>query len=369
MVSNINDNIPFDLPNSWSWVRLGNISEINLGFTHTPKYQKTGIPFLSVKDISSGVLDFTNCKYVSNEEYEGAAYGCKPHKGDILFGRVGTIGCPQIVNVDFDFCIFVSLGFLRLFDFPIDRNYLCIWFDSSLFKNQVKQHVKGTAQINLNTGWLKDFLIPIPPLNEQKRISQVFLDHNKIIKSLLDNQNQIKNLVEAAKNKILDDIFNCNSSYKSYYEKEYTLGDILPYEQPGPYIVNSTEYDDSYSTPVLTPGKTFILGYTNEENGIYKVKNSKVIIFDDFTTASRLVDFDFKVKSSAMKILKSSDCDKFNIEYLYYYLKTINVINDTHKRYWISEYAPLKIRIHSYREQILIVKYINNCFTFLDNIL
>ena len=92
------------------------------------------------------------------------------------------------------------------------------------------------------------------------------------------------------------------------------MGDVLQYEQPAQYIVNSTDYNDSYPTPVLTPGKTFILGFTNETEGIYRVFEEKVIIFDDFTTASRLVDFDFKVKSSAMKILKVSNNKKFDID-------------------------------------------------------
>ncbi len=141
----------------------------------------------------------------------------------------------------------------------------------------------------------------------------------------------------------------------------------MPYEQPGPYIVKNTDYDDSFETPVVTPGKSFILGYTNEKEGIYHNQN-KVIIFDDFTTASRLIDFDFKVKSSAMKILKVCDESIFDIEYLYYLLQTTYVNNDTHKRYWISEYAPIKIRIHKYDEQKKIVNYITNSFTILDSI-
>ena len=82
---------------------------------------------------------------------------------------------------------------------------------------------------------------------------------------------------------------------------EYELGELLSYEQPTPYIVESTDYNDKYKTPVLTAGKSFILGYTNETNGVYTAL--PVIIFDDFTTASQYVNFEFKVKSSAMKIL------------------------------------------------------------------
>lgn len=155
----------------------------------------------------------------------------------------------------------------------------------------------------------------------------------------------------------------------SYYENQYTFDELLPYEQPGPYIVKSTNYDNSYNTPVLTPGKSFILGYTNEAEGIYEVKNNKVIIFDDFTTASRLIDFNFKVKSSAMKILKSSNNDMFNIDYLYYLLQTIYVNNDTHKRYWISEYAPFEVRIHKIEEQLQIVDNINKAYSLLDQMI
>lgn len=132
--------------------------------------------------------------------------------------------------------------------------------------------------------------------------------------------------------------------------------------------MESTDYNDSYHIPVLTPGKSFILGYTNEQNGIYRVNNNKVIIFDDFTTASRLVDFDFKVKSSAMKILKVSNNSLFDIDYMYYYLQTINVINNTHKRYWISEYAPIRLKIHIIDEQKKIKNLICEAFDLLDSI-
>ncbi|HUH58204.1 MAG TPA: hypothetical protein VL020_06805, partial [Pseudomonadales bacterium] len=83
--------------------------------------------------------------------------------------------------------------------------------------------------------------------------------------------------------------------------------EVTKYEQPTKYLVKSTNYDDSYATPVLTAGKTFILGYTDEIEGINKASISPVIIFDDFTTANKWVDFDFKAKSSAMKMISSSD--------------------------------------------------------------
>ena len=95
------------------------------------------------------------------------------------------------------------------------------------------------------------------------------------------------------------------------------LGEVTTYEQPTNYLVKSTNYNDSFTTPVLTAGKTFILGYTNEEDGIYKASVSPVIIFDDFTTANKWVDFDFKAKSSAMKMITSKDESKVLLRYIY----------------------------------------------------
>jgi len=119
------------------------------------------------------------------------------------------------------------------------------------------------------------------------------------------------------------------------------LGEVLDYEQPTKYLVKSVEYKDDYQTPVLTAGKTFILGYTNEEDGIFK-NGLPVIIFDDFTTATKFVDFPFKVKSSAMKILHAKR-QIANIRYVFYIIQNIDFKFSEHKRFWISEYSKLKI--------------------------
>ncbi len=142
------------------------------------------------------------------------------------------------------------------------------------------------------------------------------------------------------------------------------LGDILDYEQPNRYIVNSKNYSDSYTTPVLTPGKSFILGYTDEKDGIYSAE-LPVIIFDDFTTASRLVDFQFKVKSSAMKILHAKR-GIADIKYVFHLMQCIEVNHNTHKRYWISEFSKKAIPLPPLPEQKKIVKKIEELFGKID---
>ena len=145
---------------------------------------------------------------------------------------------------------------------------------------------------------------------------------------------------------------------------EYELGELLPYEQPTPYIVESTDYDDSYKTPVLTAGKTFIIGHTNETTGIYD--KTPVIIFDDFTTATQYVNFPFKVKSSAMKIL-TANTELVLPKYIYYRMQVINIDHSTHKRYWIQQFSKLKVSIPPITEQKRIVYKIEELFSELDN--
>ena len=143
-----------------------------------------------------------------------------------------------------------------------------------------------------------------------------------------------------------------------------SLEDIVDYEQPQPFIVTDTDYSDLYSTPVLTAGKSLILGYTNEDFGIYN--RLPVIIFDDFTTDSHLVDFPFKVKSSAMKILTVKE--GINVEYVSYFMSITRLVGETHKRYWISEYSKLLIPIPPINEQQRIIAKIRRLNVILDEV-
>lgn len=145
---------------------------------------------------------------------------------------------------------------------------------------------------------------------------------------------------------------------------KYALEELLTYEQPTPYIVESTDYNDQYKTPVLTAGKSFIIGHTNETSGIYT--KLPVIIFDDFTTSSQYVTFPFKVKSSAMKIL-TPNLDLVLPKYIFYRLQIIEFDHSTHKRYWIQQYSKIKVSIPPLPEQERIVARIEELFSQLDN--
>lgn len=142
------------------------------------------------------------------------------------------------------------------------------------------------------------------------------------------------------------------------------IDDVLKYEQPTKYIVETENYDDSYNTPVLTAGKSFLLGYTNEEKGVFN--EVPVIIFDDFTTSFHFVDFPFKVKSSALKILKAVK-DKADIKYLYYKMQTIKFEAEQHKRYWISKYSQIEIPLPSIATQQRIAAILDQADAIIQN--
>lgn len=144
------------------------------------------------------------------------------------------------------------------------------------------------------------------------------------------------------------------------------LENVLDYEQPTKYIVKSENYSDDFALPVLTAGKSFVLGYTDETEGVCNASDSPVIIFDDFTADCKYVDFDFKVKSSAMKILHKVNAED-NLKYYFYAMQAIDYTPFSHKRVWISEYSKFKIKNRSVAEQNYVVKDLDNIVNAIDN--
>ena len=368
-IKNISDEIPFEIPSTWSWQKIKAICEIK-GGKRIPKgmtfqKEKTDHIYIRVTDMKDETISEDNLVYISNSIFN-LIKNYTVSKEDLYVTVAGTIGRCGNVPDNFD-GMNLTENADKLTNLIVNKEWVLTVLTSKYAIDAMNYKAHQVAQPKLSIETLENIFIPIPPKNEIRKILSIIKDSKALLSNLDKEIISLEDIVNQTKQKILEHFFGENSCYKSYYEKEYNLDELLPYEQPRPFIVNSTNYSDAYETPVLTPGKSFILGYTNETEGVYDVKDSKVIIFDDFTTASRLIDFNFKVKSSAIKILHCSDKDKFDIDYLFYKLQRINVIPDTHKRFWISEYAPLKLKIHTINEQKKIVKVITDSFTILDS--
>lgn len=225
----------------------------------------------------------------------------------------------------------------------------------------------GVKQTNLR----KDTVLSFPFLKptdrkEQQKIANCLSSLDEVIHA----ETEKLALFQDHKKALLQQLFPQEGETQPQYRfpefknegdwEETTLGKCLDYLQPTPFLVSKADYKDEYKTPVLTAGKTFILGYTNEETGIFN-ENLPVIIFDDFTTATQFVDFPFKAKSSAMKILLAQRDN--DIKFLFEAMQNFKFEVSTHKRHWISVYSKLSIlKPTNLKEQ----QKIANCLSAVD---
>ena len=181
----IDDEIPFEIPENWVWCRLGSILEkLTDGAHSTPKYTDSGVPFISVKDVSSGVLSFDSAKHISESEHRELYKRCDPKRGDILLTKVGTTGIPVIVDTDEEFSLFVSVAQLRFLHSLLDKNYLLLLIQSPLVQQQCTEHTRGVGNKNWVMRDIANTLVAIPPLAEQKRIVAFYTSITPLIQSV-----------------------------------------------------------------------------------------------------------------------------------------------------------------------------------------
>ena len=375
-------NVPFEIPECWEWTQIKEISSsILYGVSESAK-SKGRYKLLRITDIQDNKVNWDTVPYTDFDDKKATAYILQ--NNDILFARTGaTVGKSYLVQDLSVLSIYASYLIRIQVSKEILSQYIKYYFESGYYWEQISASSLGIGQPNVNGTLLGELNLPLPPLAEQQRIVAEVEKWFALIDELEANKEDLKEYIKQVKSKVLDLAIHgklvpqdpndepaiellkrINPNFKpcdtSHYENLpdgwaiCQLEDIVNYEQPTQYIVESTDYDDEYKTPVLTAGKSFILGYTNESKGIYN--NLPTIIFDDFTTDSRLVDFPFKVKSSAMKILQVNK--EINIQYVAYFMSITRLVGNTHKRYWISEYSKIQIPIPPKEEQNRIVQVI-----------
>ena len=253
------------------------------------------------------------------------------NKEDILMTRTGNTG---IVVSDVE-GVFHNNFFKINFDRKkIDKDFLTYYLKQPKTKKIILAQAGVSTIPDLNHRDFYSIPIPLPPTKtEQTLIANALSDADDYIESLeklIDKKQKIK---QGSLQQLLKP--------KPHWEVK-KLGDFLDYEQPTKYLVKEVNYDEGNQTPVLTAGKTFVLGYTEEDWGIFE--NLPVIIFDDFTTAIKYVDFSFKAKSSAMKMLLPKN-ESVNLRFIYEVMRQIKSEATEHKRHWIGEYRHIEITI------------------------
>lgn len=383
--------VPFEVPEGWAWTTVNNISKsIIYGVSESAKSEGK-YKLLRITDIQNNKVDWETVPFTDFDDDKVASYFL--YDGDIVFARTGaTVGKSYLIKGLSQKAIYASyLIRVQTFDLILPE-YVKLFFESGYYWEQIELTSVGIGQPNVNGTILGSLNIPLPPFAEQKRIVIEIDRWLSLLEQIEQGKANLQIAIKQTKSKILDLAIHgklvpqdpndepasellkrinpkaeitCDNEHYPQLPKGWvmcSLENIIEYEQPADYIVSSTNYDDSYLTPVLTAGKSFIIGYTDEKDGIYS--KLPCIIFDDFTTASKLVNFPFKVKSSAMKILQVNQ--NISIKYVAAFMSITQLIGDTHKRYWISEYSKLSISIPPKEEQERIVVAIDNLFNTLD---
>jgi len=273
----IDDEISFDLPNNWEWCRFSSIYwQLTDGTHSTPKYTQSGIPFLSVKDMSTGKLSFTNTKFISEEEHKLLSQRCHPCKGDLLLSKVGTTGIPLIINDDREFSIFVSLALIKFFPQFIDSSFLITLLKSPLVQMQVKENTRGVGNKNWVLAAIANTLLAIPPLQEQKRIVEKIAIIRPYSEGYAYSENKLSHLNKEIK-----------SILKKSILQEAIQGRLVPQddsEEPASFLLQHIKDEKLGLVKVGKLKKKDVIDSTifrGEDNKYFEKRGKDVVCIDD----------------------------------------------------------------------------------------
>ena len=199
----IEDEIPFELPDGWAWSRLGAVAEAIGDGDHQPPPQTSfGVPFLVISNVSGGRLSFENTRFVSKEYFSQLPETRKPRNGDLLFTVTGSYGIPVLIDSDDKFCFQRHIAIVR--PCTISNRYLYVILGSSYVKSICDAKATGTAQKTVGLATLRELLIPVAPYKEQMQIYAQTQDALSIVDSVSSDKEDLLNIIESAKAKILD---------------------------------------------------------------------------------------------------------------------------------------------------------------------
>ena len=413
-INEYENELPFEIPSKWVWCNLGMLFSHNTGKAlNASKTDGVSLTYITTSNVYWNSFELDNLKIMPFTDSE--IEKCTVKKGNLLVCEGGDIGRAAIWQFENEIRIQNHLHRLRPYDRIYTKFYYYIMY---LYKATGRINGNGIGLQGLSSNALHNIIVPVPPVEEQKRIVDSIDSVLSLIEQIESHKQNFSSQIDNIKSKILDlairgklvpqdpndepasvlleriraekeelikqgkikrnkkesVIFkgSDNSYYEKYGEKlpsswvVTNFETLLSYEQPTNYIVKDTNYKSKYETPVLTAGKSFILGYTDEKENIFS--ELPVIIFDDFTTESKFVDFPFKVKSSVMKILHINT-DLVLPKFAFYLMQATQIDHDNHQRYWISTYSQEEIALPPLKEQERILSALEQYFKLLNCLL
>lgn len=347
--------------NKWEFIKFKKYIKLYRGSSPRPIHEYLsygdGVNWIKIGDTKNCV----NYKISSTEEkitYAGAEKSRYVNSGELILANSMTYGKAYLLEISG--CIYDGWFVLRDYEQYFDKRFLLYQLNSDILQKQYQKLSAGGIVLNISSDIVYQTNIFHTSIEEQQKIAECLNSIDELIAGEEDKLKELKN----HKNGLLQKLFPKNNSsnpelrfpefkedwVKTNFEK------LLKYERPDKYIVDNTNYNIE-GTPVLTANKAFILGYTDENFGIYT--KLPVIIFDDFTVDKKYVEFPFKVKSSAIKILKPKFND--NLKFIYELMRTVKFSADEHKRYYISTYQYIDVFVpQKIEEQNKIAECLNS---------
>ena len=407
-----NDEIPYDIPENWKWVRLGEVCDVRDGTHDTPKYISNGIPLITSKNISNNTILFDNVKYISIEDYRASANRSFVDIGDILFAMIGSIGNPVIVNINKQFAIKnVALFKFHQNHFFYNR-YLLIFLQFNQYIMQKKS--SGAVQSFVSLKFLREYLFPLPPLKEQERIVKKVDELMALCDKLEQEEEKLsaldKHLADTLPKSILQyavegklvpqDIHDEPASilYDKIIKEKETLikqgkikkekplppitDDEIPYDIPENWkwvrlenitylignknnIILTKQVKEIGKYPVISQSKNLIDGFYDDESKIIKI-DTPVVIFGDHTKNVKHIDFDFIIGADGTQILKPIIISS---KFLYYII--LNHSFTMKNRGYARHFSLLKKAIFPLpplKEQERIVKKVDELLTYCNKL-
>lgn len=318
MMQNVN------IPHGWKATKLGKQCTMFSGgtpYVDAPEYYGGTIPFIRSAEINSDKTELfltdagmtnSSAKLVNNGDLLYALYGATS----------GEVGLAKISGA-------INQAILCIRSETVNIKFLYYVLQNR--KNRILSKYLQGGQGNLSAQIIKTLPIALPPLPEQEKIAGILGTWDRAIEELTELITEKKELRKGLANRLLNGLM----------WQDVELSDLLNYEQPTKYLVTEILDYDAQKTPVLTANKAFILGSTDDTTGVYSKQDC--IIFDDFTTDMKYVDFSFKVKSSAIKILTPRE--NVNLKFVFEQMLRLKLPMGGHKRHWVSEYQYLTVKM------------------------
>ena len=266
----IEDEIPFELPDGWAWSRLGAVAEAIGDGDHQPPPQTSfGVPFLVISNVSGGRLSFENTRFVSKEYFSQLPETRKPRNGDLLFTVTGSYGIPVLIDSDDKFCFQRHIAIVR--PCTISNRYLYVILGSSYVKSICDAKATGTAQKTVGLATLRELLIPVAPYKEQMQIYAQTQDALSIVDSVSSDKEDLLNIIESAKAKILDLAIR---------------GQLVPQDptdEPASVLLERirAEKEELIKQGKIKRDKKESVIFRGEDNSYYEKMGGKVVNIDD----------------------------------------------------------------------------------------